>query len=218
MKQLESLTWASVLLSPWTVKTVHHQCPTQPTTLCHPRRSFYYNHPHSYIHRHVCSVHFQMVQSIKGGGFILEWLYEGYSLKISDGSANWSSPLLFCQNIQKPVPFFKKSTYFLILKAIHIHCRIQKKVNAIRNNPSKKWPLLSRSAYSSRFFPVNMFTCIYIYPYIAYTDTHKYLNLVSLPKKFITFCFIKLYVMFLSLPLSTFQYHHCIVFHHLYLP
>lgn len=152
------------------------------------------------------------------GAFILEWLYKGCSLKISDGSANWSSPLLFCQNIQKRVPFFKKSTHFLILKAIHIHCRIQKKVNATGNNPSKKWPLLSRSAYSSRFFPVNMFTCIYIYPYIAYTDTHKYLNLVSLPKKFITFCFIKLYVMFLSLPLSTFQYHHCIVFHHLYLP
>ena len=40
VKQLESLTWASV---PYLhlVKTVRHQCPTQPTTLCHPRRSFY---------------------------------------------------------------------------------------------------------------------------------------------------------------------------------
>lgn len=49
---------------------------------------------------------------LKGWGFILEWLYEGCSLKISDGSANWSSPLLFCQHTQKPVPFLKNQHIF----------------------------------------------------------------------------------------------------------
>lgn len=38
-----------------------------------PPPLFHYNHPHSYIHRCVCSVHFQMVQSdIKGGGVYSE--------------------------------------------------------------------------------------------------------------------------------------------------